>query len=316
MSTCKTVKAILVILVIIGMHCYIANAQSIHLGEDVRPIYQELKLELCANIEEDKSVLVVLSKLKNTWFEGIEAHLVETILAIPAIKNDQYLQLNTFKALLEVFPAPSTIIAVINTIIYHPPDYMGERLDFYVNRLEREYPKETTFINFAWGLYYFHEGRFEEAVETILKAGPPKESTFTKISILYTSGNAMKQTSQFEKAVKYFETALWLQKYLAESERKKLDILYVDSIFNYAYSLQQTEDYWEAARQYERLIKLQTKNSDAIFNLAIIYITKIHNMRNAWPVVQMMEDIDTERFNYLMDAYNEYFYGKKAISKK
>jgi tetratricopeptide (TPR) repeat protein len=125
-----------------------------------------------------------------------------------------------------------------------------------------------------------------------------------KFVILLGVGDAYFELQQYTQSLNYLEKAREYFFQLQEPNSKRIKAFYKDDLFfNLGYSYSETNDFWKAIEAYKTL----PQNAAAQHNLALIWIFNLTSKRNAIEVIQKVKKLDKEKYNVLMDRYEEVF---------
>ena len=78
--------------------------------------------------------------------------------------------LELYKPLYEETPSLEILLEILQIIVFSPPDFCGEEVDYYLTRLKKNYPQAEFKFNYYQGHYLFNQGNYMDAMEYLEKA--------------------------------------------------------------------------------------------------------------------------------------------------
>ena len=137
------------------------------------------------------------------------------------------------------------------------------------------------------------------------------EDAAIKISGLHGVISALWEVDKFNEAYPYLKKQALYFSVVIPPSKECVDALFKDELyFRLGYCAFEDQRYWDAIEAYKEI----PKNITAQYNLALIWIGNpgIRSKRNAMEVIQKVKLLDKEKYNILMDKYEEAFEAKKT----
>ena len=190
-----------------------------------------------------------------------------------------------------------------------------EAIDYYL-----KVPTIGTFLpqHHVWLMLrdcYYEITKANRLTDELLNKLLESKSIEIKVAGLAGISDAKWEADKYDEAYSYLKKQAAYYSSIEKPHLNLVDVLFENDLyFMLGYCASKSGDSWEAVRAYKKI----PNNVNAQYNLALIWIGNpaIRSKRNAMEVIQKVKLLDKEKYNILMDNYEEAFENNNSNKSK